>query len=676
MDDQNPLLALGAKLPFDAVRPAHVEPAVERLIADARAALAAIAADPGPRTWQNTVAAYEAATAALEDAYGLVDHLESLLGDPALRAAYNAVHPQVSAFFAAIPHDPGLWKALRAFAETEEARALDPVRARMLDETLDGFRRHGADLDPEAKAALMAIEVELAEETNRYAQAVVDASDAFEWVATDEAQLAGLPESAREEARADAEARGIDGWRFSLQAPSYTPLMSHLDDRAVREHMWRAYSTRATVAPNDNRPRVARILELRRRRAALLGYADVADLLLERRMAKSGAAAAEFVETLRARTEAAAASEHAELQAFRRELEGADAPPLMPWDLAYYAEKLRQKRYAFDEEALRPYFEAERVLSGLFALVSKLYGVAIEAVEGYPVWHEQVRVYALDDADGTRLGLFYVDLFPREGKRDGAWMRPLLFGDPARGVPHVGAFAANLTPPRGDRPALLRHREVETIFHEFGHLLHHLLTRVEIRSLAGTSVAWDFVELPSQIMENWCWAKEALDLFARHHETGAPIPDELFEKMNAARTFRAGWAQMRQLGFATVDLALHRDFDPKTHGDPMRYARVIASRFHPTPLPDDYAMIASFSHLFGHPVGYAAGYYSYKWAEVLDADAFTRFAAEGLFSRAVGLAFRREVLERGNSRDPGESYAAFMGRAPDIEPLFERNGLA
>ncbi|MCB9543495.1 MAG: M3 family metallopeptidase [Myxococcales bacterium] len=672
----NPLLTLGERPPFDRIRPEHVEPAVDALVALARSRLETIGRRAGPLTYETTFGALDDATAELELAFGLVEHLEGLLGDADLRAAYNVVYPRVSAFYAAIPHDAALWAALKAFAESDAARALDETRARFLDRTVDEFRRHGADLEDTDKARLQAIEIELAELTNRFSQNVVDATDAFEWVTTDEAMLAGLPDSVRAAARADAEAKGLAGWRFTLHGPSYTPLMTYLDDAATRERFYRAFNTRAAEDPHDNRPLVRRVVALRTEKARLLGYRDIADLLLESRMVKSGDAADAFVRALDERTRPAFEREHQELEAFRRELEGDAAPPLAPWDLAYYAEKLRRARFALDEEEVRPYFEAERVQRGLYALVGKLYGVTITPLADWPVWHPSVQVFALDDDDGTRLGVFYVDLEPRPGKRGGAWMRPLRVGDPDRGLPHIGAISANLTPARKDRPALLRHLEVETIFHEFGHLLHHLLTRVPIRGLAGTNVAWDFVELPSQIMENWCWAREALDLFARHHETGEAIPDDLFDKMVAARTFRGGYAMMRQLGYATVDLALHRRYDPDADGDPIDYARAVAQRFEPIPLPDDYAMITGFSHLFASPVGYAAGYYSYKWAEVLDADAFTRFEAEGLFSREVGLAFRRDVLERGDSRDPAALYAAFMGRAPDPEALFVRAGLA
>ncbi len=671
----NPLLHLSARIPFDVVRAAHVEPAIDALLAVARERMAAIVDVDGPRTWENTLGALDAMADRLEDAMSVADHLESVLGDPELRAAYNAVQPKVSAFYSSVPLSEGLWSGLRAYAETVEAKALTGERARYLRRTLDDFRRHGAELPAEKKERLQALEVELAETTNRFSQNVVDATDAFELLVNDEAKLAGLPESAKAAARASAEEAGKPGWRFTLQAPSYLAVLTYLDDVEIREALYTAYNTRATGGEWDNRPLLDRILALRAEKAALLGYDDVADLLLEPRMVKSGAAASKFVGELEARTRGAFEAEQASLAAFRREAEGSDAPALLPRDLAYYAEKQRKALYDFDEEALRPYLGVEGVLAGMFEVVHHLYGVRVVPLDDVPVWHEAVRAYGLDDESGTRIGQFYADLFPRPGKRGGAWMRPMLHGDPETGAPHVAVMCANVTPAVGGQPALLRHREVETLFHEFGHLLHHLLTRVDVRSLAGTNVAWDFVELPSQIMENWCWARASLDLFARHHETGERIPEELFRALTNARTFRAGTAQMRQLGFGSVDLFLHREYRPEL-GSVLNRARAVLQRFTPAPLPDGYAMVASFTHLFGSPTGYAAGYYSYKWAEVLDADAFTRFEAEGLFSREVGQAFRDTILARGDSDDPAALYEAFMGRGPDPEALMRRAGLA
>lgn len=675
----NPLLRVQFRVPFDQIRPEHVEPAVAELLADARADIQAIVDAPGPRTFDNTLAALETATERLEFAMTLVGHLESVATTPELRAAHNAVQGPVAEFFAQIPLDAGLWRALQEYARTPEAAALTGARRRLLDRTLDDFRRQGAELDPAGKARLAELSAELAQLTTQFSEHVLDATNAYELWLTDPADLAGLPPSAVDAARASAEAKGRpDAWRFTLQQPSFVPFVTYADSPKLREEIWRAANICADDGPHDNRELLRKILLLRREQAHLLGFRDFADFVLKPRMAKDGASARAFVDALSARTEAAFAAETRDLHAFRRQLEGTGALEPAPWDLAYYAEKQRKALYDFDDEALRPYFPVESVLKGLFELVGDLYGVRVEPVGGMETWHPDVRTYAVRDGDAL-LGVFYADLFPREQKRAGAWMNALVTGKPdGRGGfgPHLGLICGNLTPPLGDRPALLTHDEVETIFHEFGHLLHHLLTRVELRSLAGTNVAWDFVELPSQIMENWCWERSALDRFARHVDTGAPIPDDLVERMLSARNFRAASAMMRQLSFATVDLELHRGDLPERPSELLARARDIMARFSAAPLPADYAMVCRFGHLFSSPVAYAAGYYSYKWAEVLDADAFTRFQREGLFSRDVGLAFRRAILERGDSDDPAVLFRAFMGRDPDPEALLRRAGLA
>ena len=673
----NPLIRLGFEIPFDQIDASHVGPAVDTLLAEARAAIDAIAAHDGPRTYDNTLGALEDATEALELAMTTVGHLESVATTDALREAYNDNVPKVSAFWSELAMNEGLYQAVRAFSKTEEAGALPPTRKRFLEKTLDDFRRHGAELKPADKQKLQAMEVELTKLTTEFGQNVLDETNAFELVVRDESKLAGLPESAKQAAAENAKSKGVEGWRFTLQAPSLIPLLTYLDDGAIREQVWRAYNTRAVSGERDNRPIIARILELRRAKAALLGYRDFSDLVTEDRMAKNGANAQTFLADLHEKSQAAFERENTELLAFRRSLEGDAAPEIQPWDGAYYAEKQRQAKYDFNEEELRPYFPLERVLDGLFATAQALYDVTIVERDAV-TWDPSVKSYALNDRDGTMIAAFYVDLFPRENKRGGAWMNSLIsvaFREDAP-RPNLGLFCANVNPPVGDTPALLTHREVETLFHEFGHLLHHCFSRVMVRSLAGTNVAWDFVELPSQIMENWCWERSGLDLFAAHHETGERIPDALYDKMLRARTYRAANAQMRQLGFATTDLALHRDYDRERDGDVMAYARASLQKFSPTDLPESYAMLAGFTHIFAHPTGYAAGYYSYKWAEVLDADAFTRFKKEGVTNPAVGSAFRESILSKGNSEDPAKLYEAFMGREPKLEPLLERTGLA
>lgn len=677
MSDRNPLSEVCFEIPFTEIRAEHVEPAVDAWLAHARGEIDRIAEATTPADYEGTLGALEQAMIPLEYAMGIVGHLESVVTSDELRAAYNAVQPKVAEFSSSIPLHPGLWARVQQVAAAPSAGALDPTRARHLDKTVDSFRRHGAELDPAGKAELQQLDVELTQATTKYAENVLDSTNAWELVVTDERMLAGLPPSAMAAARQSAEAKGKAGFRFTLQAPSLLPVLTYLDDAGIRRDLWHASNTRATASPWDNRPIMAEILRLRARKAALLGFADFADLVLADRMAKTGAAARAFVEELRSRSEPAFVRENEELLAFRREIEGPSAPALAPWDVAYWAEKQRRARYDFDEEALRPYFALPRVIEGIFAIAKRLYGVEIRPDASMPTWHPDAKAYRIHDESGVLLGAFYVDPYPRETKRDGAWMNGLLTGRPtATGFePHLGLVCANVTPPLPGQPALLTHREVETLFHEFGHLLHHLLSRVSVRSLGGTNVAWDFVELPSQIMENWCWEREALDLFARHTDDGSPIPDALLEPMRRARTFRAAAAMMRQLGFCDVDLSLHTRYQPERDGDLLAYARTIMQRYAPAPLPADYAMVAAFGHLFAHPVGYAAGYYSYKWAEVLDADAFDRFLHDGIFDRGAGDAFKHAILEQGDSRDPALLFREFRGRDPDVTPLLRRSGL-
>ncbi len=667
---ENPLYQIQFQIPFDQIRAEHVEPGVRELLKRSQANIDAIVADAAPRTWENTMMAMERATEGLDYALGVIRHLESVNTSPELRAAWNAVEGDASEFYTLIPLNDGLWKQLKKFAETDEAKALTGTKARFVTKTLDSFRRHGADLDAAGKKRLAEIDVELTKITTKFSENVLDSTNAFELIVTDEAQLAGLPESARAAAKQSAETKGVAGWRFTLQAPSYIPVLTYLDDRSIRERMYRAFSTRATEPERDNRPLIAQILQLRREKAKLLGFADFADFVLHDRMAHTGARAMEFVLDLEKKTQPFFGKENAELEAYA-------GMKLEPWDVGYWAEKQRRALYDFDEEELRPYFRSERVVDGMFEIVQKLFGISVTRREGVPLWHPDVRCYEVRDRDGLLLGSFYADWYPRETKRDGAWMEAFITGveTPKGFEPHSGCVCGNMTPPVGDKPALLTHREVETIFHEFGHLLHHVLSRVEVKSLAGTQVAWDFVELPSQIMENWCWERKALDLFARHYETGAAIPEELFRKMVRARTYRGANAQMRQLGFACVDLKLHREYDPGRDGDVMEYAKKIAQPFSAAKFPEKYGMIAGFTHLFASPVAYGAGYYSYKWAEVLDADAFTRFLEEGIFSEEAGAAFREHILSKGDSEDPAELYRRFMGREPNPEALLVRSGL-
>jgi len=666
---------------------AQVESAVAAALASAEAALGLIQERPPEECdYRNTFLALEAATELLNETWGKISHLTSVADSAELRAAYNAVLPKVSAFQASIPLNPALWLRLKAAAAHPSAQGLRGEHRRFLDETMADFRQQGADLPPEKRARLEALQQELAQITQKYSENVLDATNAWELVVNDPNRLRGLPERAREAARESAKRKGhgtetAPAWRFTLHMPSQEPVMLYAEDESLRREVWTAAAAVGRAAPYDNRPLVSRILALREEKAALLGTAHFADHILARRMARSGAQALTFITDLHAKIRDSFSREVRELEQFTAEQSGTPAGRLAPWEVGFYAEKLRQARYDFDEEQLRPYFPLPGVLSGMFEIVRRIFG--LQVVERPPgtveVWHPEVKYYELLEAGGRHLGSFYADWYPRESKRGGAWMNYLITGGPqisGSRAPHLGLMCGNLTPPSAGQPALLSHNEVETVFHEFGHLLHHLLGEVEIKSLNGVNVAWDFVELPSQIMENWCWERESLDLFARHHQTGATIPEELFQRMVAARNFRSASATMRQLAFARMDLDLHTRSVASMQPDISSWlAQGLADYLTPTE-PVSPTIENRFTHIFADPVGYAGGYYSYKWAEVLDADAFTRFQREGIFSERVGGEFAAKILSRGNSADPMELFVDFMGRRPDPQALLVRAGLA
>jgi len=680
LDDTFPIL-------WSRLTPDHVVPDIGAALADAQTRLDALAAPfDGTLTFENTLLALEKATEDLSHAWGKVGHLDSVSNSEALREPYNAILPKVSEFYALICLNDGLWRRLKAYSQTDEAKSLTGTRKRYLDETLADFRSSGADLPPEKKERLMAVEADLAQKTQKYSENVLDATNAWELIVDDEARLAGLPESARDAARADAAARGhgdadAPKWRFTLKAPSMVPVSEYLDDEEIRRAVWEAAGNVGRAGAHDNTTLVRDILRLRHEKALLLGKPHFADLALDRRMAKDGATALRFVEDLHARIAPAFARENDELETYKAAKTGQPKNPLQPWELAYWAEKQREERYDFDPEALRPYFPIDGVLAGMFRIAETIFGLEIHEPADRPdTWHPEVKYYELREAGGAHrhLGSFYADWHPRDSKRGGAWMNYFVTGERAGDLhsPHLGLICGNMSPSVGSKPALLTHDEVETVFHEFGHLLHHLLGEVEIKALNGVNVAWDFVELPSQIMENFCWERQSLDLFARHHETGATIPDPLFKRMIAARNYRSANATMRQLAFGKLDLELHihhPELDEATDLDALTRA-ILDGYLIPTATHSP-TIARRFTHLFASPTGYAAGYYSYKWAEVLDADAFTRFRNEGLLSPEVGAAFRAHILSRGNAEDPAELFERFMGRPPDQTALLERSGL-
>jgi len=665
----------------------QVVAAIEHALADAARAIDRIAQqDAAAADYRGTFLALEEATDLLNETWAKVSHLVSVADAPDLREAHNAMIARVSAFQAGIPLNEALWLRLKAAAAHPSSMSVEGSHRRYLDETMTDFRQHGADLSPEKKRRLETLQSELAQLTQKYSENVLDATNAWELLVDNAADLRGLPSHAREAARRNAlkKGHGTDAapvWRFTLQAPSQEPVMLYAEDADFRRKVWQAAIAVGSHEPYDNRGLVKRILALRQEKASLLGKEHFSDFVLERRMARNGRKAIDFVEDIHRRVKDAFVRECAELEQFKAQATGDAAAPLAPWEVSFWAEKLRHARYDFDEEQLRPYFPLAGVLSGMFEITRRVFGIVVTeqppgAVE---VWDPEVKFYEVRDCTGCHIGSFYADWHPRESKRGGAWMNYLITGGPqpdGRRAPHLGLVCGNLTPPAGDKPALLTHREVETIFHEFGHLLHHLFGEVEIKSLNGVNVAWDFVELPSQIMENWCWEREGLDLFARHYVTGERIPVELFDRMTAARNFRSAVATMRQLSFARMDLELHTNPAPCLAGDLQARLRELLKDYQVPTEPPAPTAENRFTHVFADPGGYAAGYYSYKWAEVLDADAFTRFKREGIFNATVGAEFVRKILSRGNAADPMELFVDFMGRQPDLQALLLRSDLA
>ncbi len=640
--------------------------------------------DLSAASFESTFLALEEATEELGRGWGRLNHLDSVSDQPEQRAALNQMLPDVSRFYSSIALNDRLWRVIKEVGSRLLDEPLTDIQRRFVDETMLDFIGSGADLPEEKKQRIAEIDEALSQATKAYSEHVLDSTNAWECVVTDESRLAGLPDSAKAAAAENARTKGHPepAWRFTLQFPSMFPLMQHADDDELRKEVWQASSQVASAGEHDNSSLVWQILSLRHEKAQILGQAHFADYVLQRRMAKCGKTALEFIEQLHMRVRPAFLTDYAQLEKFKAEATGHAEQSLAPWEVAYWAEKQRKALYDFDEELLRPYFPVDGVMAGMFEIASVLFGISIRqilteeaAARGIETWHPECSVYEIHDrSSAAHLGSFYADWHPRESKRGGAWMNSLHTG--GLGEPHLGLIIGNMTAPLDGKPALLTHREVETIFHEFGHLLHGLLSEVPIKSLAGTNVAWDFVELPSQLMENFCWDRASLNRFARHFETGEMIPDELFSKMLAAKNYMSGSGFMRQLAFAKLDLELHMHLDEWMGKDLDAVDREVLENYlaplsHPTP-----SMLRRFNHLFSGSTGYAAGYYSYKWAEVLDADAFTRFQAEGVLNSEVGRAFRQHILSQGNSLPPDELFRRFMDRDPRQEPLLVRSGLA
>ncbi|MBB6098037.1 oligopeptidase A [Deinobacterium chartae] len=675
-DTANPLLPLRFPVPWNDLRPEHVDAAAQTHLERARQALEDLKRPQDPRS--NPL---EAVESALEDLEALIRllRLGTQTGQGDLRELHARWLPQASSLRSRVYASSELYRALQAHLEAC-GDDLDALQRRHLTLTLERLRREGAALSQEQRERLLAIDGRIAELSALFGQNVTDDANRPVWHFPDDARLAGLPPHALEAAREEAAARGLEGYLLSLQPHLLAAVLDHAEDAELRRELYLADASTATCDPHDNRPILSEMLALRAEKAELLGYPSYADLLLADRMAGNLEAALAFEERLEQDLRPAFERERDDLIRFRRRLEGEAAPEPQAWDLRFYAERLRRERFDFDDEVLRPYFELNAVLEGLFDLTRELFGVQVRRRRDLPVWHPDVEVFTLQDAGaepGRDLAHIYVDLFARRGKAPGACLEELWLGERSGGLhqPHVGYLLAEVTPPTAGQPALLGWEDVLTLFHEFGHLLHLALSNVPVRALGGMRVAWDFMELPSQLLENWCWEPEALARFARHYERAEPIPEALLSRLRAARSFRNATWSMRQVAQGRMDLELHGHYRPGRDGDPVAFSRRLRERFVPAPLDPREQQLATFGHLFDEPVGYAAGYYAYKWAEVLDADAFTRFRNEGILNAQTGRDFRRTILERGNAEDPAQLYRAFMGRDPDPQALLERSGL-
>jgi len=676
----NPLLEFPGLPRFDAVDPAHVTPAVDELLQRARETIETITADRSSPTWETVVAPLADCLDRLDRAWSAVRHLNAVVNTPTLREAFHANLPKISTFYVELGQNVRLFGKYRALKSSPTFASLDPAQRRAIDNELRDFRLGGAELADDRKARFKAIQEELAQLGAQFEENLLDTANTWSLSIESESELAGVPDEVKAEARADAEREGQPGWKLSLRMPCYLPVMQYADNRELRRTLHRAFSTRASalgIKPEwDNGPLVDRILRLRKEGAALLGYHSFAEVSLVPKMAQSPDEVLAFLRDLGRRSKPYAERDYAELTAFARdELWLAD---IAPWDLAYAAEKLKASRYAFSEQEVRAYFPEDQVLKGLFRVVETLYAVTIRAAHA-PVWHPSVRFFEMRGRDGELVGQFYFDLYARPGKQGGAWMddainRRRLDG----GIQHPVAYmTCDLSPPAAGKPATFTHREVITLFHEFGHGLHQLLTRVDVPGISGIQgVEWDAVELPSQFMENFCWEWDVLQSMTAHIDTGAALPRALYDRMVAAKNFESGMASVRQLEMALFDMLLYAEYDPVTRTpwqSPEALLAEVRREVAVVPRPDYDRFVEAFSHIFDG--GYAAGYYSYKWAEVLSADAYSAFEEQGVLSPVTGGRFRDEVLARGGSRPALESFVAFRGRPPQIDALLRHNGM-
>ena len=675
----NPLLSMDGLPPFSQIKPEHVKPAIEQAIADCKARIAEVLKQTEPQTWDSLVAPLEEVDDRLGRIWSPVSHLNSVVNSNELREAHDGCLPLLSEYQTFVGQHEGLYQAFQQLAASDEYPRLSEPQRQQIENTLRDFRLSGIGLPKEQQQRYGEIVARLSELASNFSNQVMDATLGWQRHVTDEAELAGLPESAKAAAQQLAASRELEGWLFTLDIPSYLPVIMYSDNRALREEIYTAFATRASdQGPNagkwDNSPLMDEIVALRHELAQLLGFATYADYSLATKMADKPAQVLGFLNDLATRSRPQAQQDLAELRQFALEQFGISE--LAAWDLSYYAEKLKQHRYAISDEVLRPYFPAPRVLAGLFETVRRLFGLRIQQRLAVETWHPDVNFYDIFDSQGELRGSFYLDLYARPHKRGGAWMDDCIgrrFRQDGSLQRPVAYLTCNFNGPVGDKPALFTHDEVVTLFHEFGHGLHHMLTQIDVAGVAGIhGVPWDAVELPSQFMENWCWEPEALAFLSGHHETGEPLPQAELDRLLAAKNFQSAMQMLRQLEFSLFDFRLHHEFDP-AQGARVQAVLDDVRQLSVFPAPAFNRFQHSFSHIFAG--GYAAGYYSYKWAEVLSADAFSRFEEEGIFNAKTGADFLHQILEMGGSRSPMDLFRAFRGREPTIDALLRHSGI-
>jgi oligopeptidase A len=675
----NPLLTESSLPLFSEIKPEHVVPAIDQLLADARETVAECLKTKQNYNWAKLIQPIADAEDRLNKAWSPVSHLNSVCNNEALREAYNACLPKLSDYGTEMGQNKRLFYAYRQIAKHSEFSTFDTAQQKIVRNALRDFRLSGVDLSEEKKQRYKEICQELSQHTSHFEENVLDATNAWSKSISHKRDLVGMPESAIAQAKQAAEQAGEEGWLLTLQFPSYNAVMTYADSRELRREVYEAYTTRASeIGPHgghwDNSLLMEQILSLRHEKAKLLGFNNFAELSLSTKMAKKPEEVISFLEDLAHKSWRQARNDLIELQDYTREVHA--FIEMEPWDIGYYSEKMRQHLYQLSQEEVKSYFPITRVLPGLFAVVERLYGLQISEITEFDTWHPDVQLFQIHDKDGQLRGKFYTDLFARTKKRGGAWMDDCVGRkktDDHIQIP-VAYLTCNFTPPTADTPALLTHDEVTTLFHEFGHGLHHVLTQVDHLGVSGINgVEWDAVELPSQFMENWCWEKDALALMSGHYQTGEVLPDSLFAKMLAAKNFQAGLFIVRQLEFSLFDFRMHLEYDPERGGRIYEILDQVRNQVAVIQAPKFNRFPHSFTHIFAG--GYAAGYYSYKWAEVLSSDAYSLFEEKGVFDEATGQSFLTNILEQGGSKNAMELFVSFRGREPNIDALLRHNGI-